>query len=163
MICQNCHSEVTSGNPYCHNCGTKVSEKTTKFCGKCGSQVSAGNRFCPNCGDATDGSPRQQAQAAPVQYQQPTAPAPTYANQQIYGGQNQQHPSQYLNIKKLRTWSAINLLLSPLLGIWGLMLIKKIETESNEMIARQLYKKAKNICVIGSILGLISIVLYSSM
>ncbi len=176
MICHNCHKQITPGNPFCNHCGTKVATQPVQaagqFCGNCGGQVPAGNNFCPHCGGAMNGQPRQQVQANQVQYQQqpqmqyqqPVKTQASYvAPQQVYMGQNQRHPSEYLNIKRIRTWSAVNILLSPILGIWAYMLVKQIETAANEMEARKLYKKATNICVVGTILGVIAIMIYSGM
>lgn len=164
MICQNCQNEVTPGNSYCNHCGTKIAVQSPKFFGNCGSQLLTDNMVCLNCASTIDRRIEQQVQLSTVQYQQPVVTAPTYlAQQKSYVGQNHQHPSEYFNIKKIRTWSGINLLLSPILGIWGYMLIKKIETAPNEMMARKFYKKATNICVLGSFLGLIAVIIYSGM
>ncbi len=157
MICQNCNSEVVPGSAFCHSCGSKIVLQTNKFCVSCGSKINNNDHFCPSCGNAVNGGSNTQA----VQHQKPMSTI--YNNQTQTTYTNPRHPSEYLNLRRIRTWSGINILFSLPLGIWSYSLVKKIENAPNETIARKLYKKAKRICVAGSIVGMIVLIIYSNM
>lgn len=50
--CPNCETEVSKGNKFCSNCGTKLEEEY--ICKKCGQKLDAGSKFCGNCGTRRD-------------------------------------------------------------------------------------------------------------
>lgn len=167
MLCSNCGSIIQEGHQFCAACGSHVNlqpaQNNTAFCGNCGNQVDAGSQFCPGCGTQVI------AQRQPVQPVQQFR-QPVQQVQPLNRGYRQQmntmgnrSPEEYLNLKGLRTWAAVIILLSPLFGIWSFLIINKIPLARSEMEARSQYKKAKNLCIIGSILGLLVIVVYSGM
>lgn len=77
MPCRNCGAELIAGKPFCHVCGTRV----TQTCPNCGAQLQDGFRFCPDCGTsiapAPNGTPAPPEPARPVS---PTIVAPRPAS-----------------------------------------------------------------------------------
>lgn len=99
-----------------------------KFCKKCGNQISHENAACPNCGHRnSDGE------------------VYSYGN---YGGSE-------LNTTGILVWSIINLLCCIPLGGLGIFFAFQARSAQTTEEAQKHMKRAKLICIIGTIGGII--------
>jgi len=166
MTCTQCGSIILDGNQFCSSCGTKAQSQQIRpsetFCGSCGYQVT-GQHFCPKCGTQVTGQPQTVTHSQPVQQVAQRVQPVAQPIQQSVGANAYRTPEDYLNLKMMRTWAAVLIFLSPLFGIWGYLLVNKIPKTTTEFDARKYYRKAKTLCIIGSIFAVFSIMIYSGM
>jgi len=92
VVCENCGTEVSSAEIFCHGCGAKMPKKipqvdeNTMVCPGCGALTPKGMRFCTNCGKvlAEASAPAPAPAPAPVPVAEPVpepaSPVPEQVN-----------------------------------------------------------------------------------
>lgn len=144
------------------------------FCTKCGSSLAEGTQFCPQCGTPVDKLPandnnsqiQQQYdydQQNNYQNQYSYDQQNNYQNQYNYGQQNTNQNNIYaqqrtdINTNGLMVWSIINLFFCWPLSIYSLVVLNNVHKAQTQTEAENNYKKAKTICTITTIIGIVVI------
>lgn len=115
------------------------------YCPNCGAQVADNAAFCGSCGTPF-GSVGQNQQAY---------------GQQAYGQQPYYPPVQPYATGGLIAWSIITLLLCTIPGIVALVKTTSINSALTPEDQAQRIKSAKTWCIVGTVLGVLAVILYA--